>query len=56
MMKIDAVESKGGYFPMQSTFLNKDPEKTADVVLTEEIGLSAELLTAWQKSRTLFLV
>jgi len=33
---------------MQSTFLNKDPAKTVDVVLSVEMGLSVEILIAWQ--------
>ncbi len=33
---------------MQSTFLNKDPEKTVDVILTEEMELSAKILITWQ--------
>ena len=54
-MKVDVLESIGEYFHMQSTFLNKDPEKTVDVLLTEEMGLSAEILIAWETiSKILF--
>ncbi len=38
---------------MQSTFLNKDPEKTVDVVLTEEKNLSVEIIIAWQTNAKL---
>lgn len=54
-MKVDVLGATDGYFHMQSTFLNKDPEKIADAVLTEEMGLNVEIFLAAHR-KTPFLV